>query len=245
LSPDIITPPSAPRGPVILVFTVLVTFTSTVSGIVTLICESDDINTPPSLPKGETRQKLLEHVGNLDDDTQLTLKFTAMSSLKKSEIILFVFIFIYELMDEPKIEKIEDDHCTVIIGSDRPTEKFDSSTWSMVCSGMPPKRRHADYKDIDEIIKIGCNRNLYTMKEIIDFDDETFDKFYDQMLQFFNENPMDQPERTNHPLVDLTTGILAIEIATTQTQVVFALQIIINRRKNRRLERNIDLLLKQ
>ncbi|MBV1952712.1 MAG: hypothetical protein KUG64_11030 [Cycloclasticus sp.] len=77
-----------------------------------------------------------------------------------------------------------------------------------------------DYEDIDEIIKLGCDVK-YTMKEIINFDDEKFNRFYQRMLQSFNEN-------LGHD--------------TTQALVIVVLQVVINKRENRRLERKLDLL---
>ncbi len=154
-------------------------------------------------------------------------------------------------MEEPKIEEIgghtnnDTDSCTTIaVSIPLFPDKSDSSKWSTsYCIGGPP-RVCTNYKDIDEIIKFGCDGKLYSMKEVVDFDDEKFDRFYQQMLQFFNENPVENPKRTNHPLSDLTLDVIAISMATTQTHAIFALQIVINRRENRILERRIDLLLK-
>ncbi len=138
-------------------------------------------------------------------------------------------------MFEPKIEEIDDCDSSVsnfVVGT--------SSNSMNICGGGVPICKHTNYEDIDEIIQIGCNGKLYSMKEIIDFDDEKFDLFHNQMLQCFNENMPENLKGSDNPFL----GLIIVQLATTQTQAIFALQIVINRRENRKLERKLDLLLK-
>ncbi len=74
-------------------------------------------------------------------------------------------------------------------------------------------------------IIFGCDGKPHTMKEVVDFDDVTFDRFYQQMLKFRNQSNF----RPVQPQFDPT---------------LLWLQIITNVRENRRLEKKIDLLFK-
>nr|QBK85514.1 MAG: hypothetical protein LCMAC101_01010 [Marseillevirus LCMAC101] len=122
-------------------------------------------------------------------------------------------------MDESKKEigDYDTDSCTAAFSS------FVNKTEPIECCIAGSIRRpHTNYKDIDEMIIFGYDGKSCTMKEIVDFDDEKFDRFYQHFLQLLNENP----------------------IATTQTQILFALQIVMNKRENKRLREKLDSLLK-
>jgi len=152
-------------------------------------------------------------------------------------------------MDKPKIDEFGGGSGSAIASAsgDPEPENFNSDKSSCVCGGGLPERRGSDYKDIDEIVEIGCYGNMYTMKEIIDFDDEAFDVFYNQMLKFFNEELFSTEilGGTDRPSFELVSNFAAAGIAAARTQALFATQIVMNRRENRRLERKIDSLLQQ
>ncbi len=88
---------------------------------------------------------------------------------------------------------------------------------------------------LEELLKVDFDGRLYSVKEVVDFDGEKFDKFYQHYLQYY----IDHIERSR---LSPTSQNLSNNVESTQLWVI--LLSITTKRENKRLERKIDLLLK-